>query len=127
MTSLRIMLIEDDSIIAQFLGDLLVSMGHEVCAVANNEADAAIVAARSKPDLMIVDAQLADGSGVAAVAQILSSGFVPHIFMTGDRYLLERMKPEAIVLRKPFNSHDLQRAIVRSRPAPVLPRPVRSE
>jgi DNA-binding NarL/FixJ family response regulator len=41
-------------------------------------------AARYKPDLMIVDAGLGHGSGVAAVEQILRAGPIAHMFISGD-------------------------------------------
>lgn len=114
MTALRILLAEDNAIIAMALADLLKGMGHEVCAITETESDAVAAADRYKPDLMIVDANLYEGSGISAVAKILAGGFVPHLFMTGDPDKVQNLVPRAIILRKPFKLNDLIRAIERS-------------
>jgi hypothetical protein len=41
-------------------------------------------ALRCRPDLIIVDAQLWEGNGASAVDEILGTGFVPHLFVSGD-------------------------------------------
>jgi hypothetical protein len=53
------------------------------------------------------------GTIEAAVAQILRTRFLPHIFMTGDVYRLG-VDPGAIVLQKPYALNQLKRAIVRA-------------
>ncbi|MBK5264229.1 MAG: response regulator [Alphaproteobacteria bacterium] len=122
VTSLRILIVEDDAVIAMSLGDLLIGMGHKVCATVESEADAVAAAVRHKPDLMIVDANLYEGNGISAIAKILLDGFVPHIFMTGDPYLVQALAPGAIILQKPFKLHDLVSAIERSLQLPAPPR-----
>ena len=49
MKALRVLVIEDDALIAMLLAELLAGMGHDVCATAATEAEAVIAAARSKP------------------------------------------------------------------------------
>ena len=71
MKSLRVLVIEDDALIAMLLSELLAGMGHAVCATAATESEAVTAAARYRPDLMIVDAGLGQGSGVSAVEEIL--------------------------------------------------------
>jgi CheY-like chemotaxis protein len=112
--ALRVLVVEDEALIGAFLAELLEGMGHGVCAVERTEADAVTAAARFGPDLMIVDAHLRDGSGVAAVEQILRTGFVPHVFISGDTLLNEILNPAAVVLRKPFADVELARAIQRA-------------
>ena len=114
MTALRILLVEDNAIIAMALADLLKGGGHEVCAIAETESEAVAAADRCKPDLMIVDPNLYEGSGVSAVEKILVGGFVPHLFMTGDASQVQELVPGAIILRKPFKFNDLLRAIEQS-------------
>ena len=84
MPALRILLVEDEAIVAMLFADLLVAMGHEVCAIEATEAGAVTAAVRCRPDLMIVDVHLMDGNGASAVAAILRAGFVPHVFVSGD-------------------------------------------
>jgi CheY-like chemotaxis protein len=111
MKALRVLVIEDDALIAMLLSELLASMGHDVCATAATEAEAVIAAARHRPDLMIVDAGLGRGSGVSAVEEILRAGPIAHVFISGDAGRVHTRKPNAVVVRKPFREAELARAI----------------
>ena len=46
---LRMVIVEDDDLIAMDLADLLLGMGHHVCAIASSEVDAVAAAARRRP------------------------------------------------------------------------------
>ncbi len=109
MRPLRILLAEDDEVMRAALTETLESLGHQVCATASTEAEAVAAAARSNPDLMVLDIRLAEGSGVAAVAAIQGSGHVPHVFMTGAK--LQRSFHGAPLLPKPFREADLVRSM----------------
>jgi DNA-binding response OmpR family regulator len=74
MKALRVLVVEDDALIAMLLGEMFPSMGHDVCATAATEAEAVSAATRYHPDLMIVDAGLGRGSGVSAMEEILRAG-----------------------------------------------------
>src|SRR3979411_28708 len=102
MKALRVLVIEDDALIAMLLSELLSTMGNDVGATAVSEAEAVIAAARYAPDLMIVDAGLGRGSGVSAVEEILRAGPVAHVFISGDAGRVHARKPNAVVVRKPF-------------------------
>jgi CheY-like chemotaxis protein len=101
MKPLRILVVEDDALIGMLLGEVLVGMGHEVCAIEANEADAVAAAARCRPDLMIVDARLGDESGIAAVAQILCTAPVPYMFISGDPASVRLLRPDAGLFKSP--------------------------
>jgi DNA-binding response OmpR family regulator len=107
----RVLVVEDDAMIASLLAEVLEGMGHEVCAIEATEADAVIAADRCRPDLMIVDARLGEGCGVSTVDRILCTGFVPHVFVSGNALRVQAMKPGALVIQKPFREADLARAI----------------
>lgn len=109
MHTLRILVAEDHAIIAMLLSEMLVAMGHDVCAVAGTEVEAVAAAARCKPDLMIADIRLADGSGIAAVRSILRSGPLPHLYISGS--IVEHRSPAMVVLQKPFREDQLAEAI----------------
>jgi two-component system, response regulator PdtaR len=112
MKALRVLIAEDDALIAILLAELLAGMGHDVCATAATEAEAVIAATRHGPDLMIVDEGLArGGSGVSAVEEILHAGPRAHVFLSGDTEKVRGRRPDAIVVRKPFREAELARAI----------------
>jgi len=108
---LRILVVEDDVLIASLLSDMLAEMGHKVCAVAATEADAVASAEALAPDLVIADARLRDGSGIAAVRRMLLAGPVAHIFISGERRLA--VPQGALLLLKPFSKGALVHAIGR--------------
>ena len=112
--ALRILVVEDDALIQMLVCETLVSMGHEICATASAEAEAVDAAARARPDLMIVDAHLGRGSGVAAVGRILADRWTPHVFVSGDKLSREGLHPRAVVLQKPYQDHDLAKAMARA-------------
>jgi CheY-like chemotaxis protein len=108
---IRVLIVEDDGMVAWLIGETIKGMGHEVCGITGCEEDAVAMSARERPDLLLVDAHLDVGSGVGAVRRILLHGPVPHIFMSGDALCVESLGPNALVLRKPFQDVDLEQAI----------------
>jgi CheY-like chemotaxis protein len=111
MARLSILVVEDEAIIGMLLTEVLTGMGHQVIGVVGKEAEAVALAAEYKPDLLIVDAGLTSGSGLSAVDTILATRFVPHFFTTGDVLKVRLLKPDAIILEKPFHENDLADAI----------------
>jgi DNA-binding response OmpR family regulator len=65
MKALRVLIVEDDALIGILLAEMLAEMGHVVCAIETTDADAVTAAVRCRPDLIIADVQLGDGSGVS--------------------------------------------------------------
>ena len=55
MTPLRILVVEDDAMIAMLFTEMLEGMGHDVCGSVASEAEAVAAARSLAPDLMIVD------------------------------------------------------------------------
>lgn len=121
MKALRVLVVEDEAIIAMLFADVLEAMGYDVCAVESTAAGAVAAAARCKPDLMIVDANLRGGSGVCAVAEILRGGFIPHLFVSGNPLRDLSLEKGAIMIQKPFVESDLVRAIQRALSASKMP------
>jgi len=113
-TKARILIIEDEAVIAMDLSDLVTAAGHEVCATATTAASAVEAARRERPDLVLADIQLADGSsGIDAVRDILTSFDVPVIFITAfpDRLLTGERPEPTFLITKPY-SPDMVRAAV---------------
>jgi CheY-like chemotaxis protein len=114
MNGLRTLVVEDDAMIGELLAETLAGLGHTVCAVESDVANAVAAAAHWRPDLMIVDVGLGEASGIVAVKEILRSGYVPHVFVTGDTVRGMPLGREAILIQKPFRVSDLERAIQRA-------------
>ena len=109
---MRVLIAEDDVLIGMLLRELLTAMGHEVCATALTEGHAVTAAIQNRPDLMIVDARLGEGSGISAVEQILrTTAPIAHLFVSGDARAVLARHPGAVVVRKPFREIELVRGI----------------
>lgn len=111
MRTLRILLVEDNVLIGRLLAEMLLELGHEVCAIEGTEVGAVAAAARFSPDLMIVDSHLGEGSGMGAVTAISRTGPIPHLFISGDGVRILALPPGTVSIQKPFYEADLVRAI----------------
>lgn len=112
--AMRVLVVEDDAVIGLLLAEMLVGMGHDVCAIEATEADAVSAAGRCKPDLMIVDVGLGEGSGLSAVETIFRSGPIPHVFVSGDVSKVRALRPSSNFIQKPYREADLARVIRRA-------------
>jgi len=102
----QIMIIEDEPLTAANLQVVVESLGHHVTGIARTHSQAVDLVQKEKPQLILSDVQLDDGSsGVDAVNEILGSYDVPVIFITGHpELLLTGQKPEpAFLIPKPFD------------------------
>jgi two-component system, response regulator PdtaR len=112
--ALRVLIVEDEAMIAMLLAEVLTGLGHEVYATEATEAGAVAAAARHQPELMIVDDELRRGNGIAAVEQITRSGFIPHVFVTGKSLRDRSLNPSVVVIQKPFTIPELVWGIKRA-------------
>ena len=110
----NILIIEDEPLTAFHLEELVRSLGHNVIGVARTHRDALVLAHDNKPDLLLTDIQLADGSsGVEAANEILGELEAPVIFVTGHPdLLLTGDKPEpTFLIAKPFSAETVKAVI----------------
>lgn len=110
----QVMIIEDEPMIMVQLEDLVLSMDHQVCGRATTHKEAIRAVQAHKPDLVLADIQLADGSsGVEAVAEILTQIDVPVIFITGfpERLLTGETTEPTYLVTKPFREETVKATI----------------
>lgn len=118
----RILVVEDESMIAMLLEDLLADLGYTVVSIAAT-IDAALAALEeNRIDLAMVDVNL---GGVMSfpVADALKRRGIPFLFTTGygQTGLSEPYAAEP-VLQKPFRSIELKealRALAKPQPGPA--------
>jgi CheY-like chemotaxis protein/DNA-directed RNA polymerase specialized sigma24 family protein len=106
MIASDVLIIEDEPLIAMDIEDLVTSLGHRVLGIARTQREAVRMAGELKPQLVLSDIQLADGSsGIDAVNDILDHFDVPVIFITAfPERLLTGERPEpAFLITKPFS------------------------
>ncbi len=114
MIASDILIIEDEPLIAMDLEEIVTSLGHSLVGVARTRDEAARIVARRKPQLVLSDIQLADGSsGIDAVNDILKDQDVPVIFITAfPERLLTGLRPEpTFLITKPF-SPEMVKALI---------------
>ena len=116
MSGLRILVVDDESLIAMALNDQLEYLGHEVIATASSGQEAIDLAAESQPDLVLMDVYLGGGlDGLDAAQRINAARATPIIILTGfpDKALVERGRDCGVVahLLKPIDLEDLRLAV----------------
>jgi CheY-like chemotaxis protein len=111
----RVLIIEDEAIIAMDLESLVSEAGHEVTGIARTRDGAVRLGLDQRPDLILADIQLADNSsGIDAVHDILGQfGDIPVIFITAfPERLLTGERPEpAFLITKPFEEEQVRTAV----------------
>jgi CheY-like chemotaxis protein len=111
----RILVIEDEAIIAMDIKAIVEEMGHHVTGIARTRASAVDLAAREKPDLILADIQLADNSsGIDAVNDILQQfDDLPVVFITAfpERLLTGRRPEPAFLITKPYAEEQVRSAV----------------
>lgn len=108
---MRILVVEDDMMIALLVEDMLVELGHDVVELAMRLPRAEELARSIEFDLAILDVNL-DGRKSFPVADILEDRGIPFLFATG--YGASGIDPAyagSPVITKPFLANDLQVAI----------------
>ncbi|MBW6401389.1 response regulator [Roseomonas sp. HJA6] len=105
------LILEEEGIVAVLLAEVLKGMGHGISAIVASEAAAVAASARRRPDLMIVTPRLRHGNGVSAVREIISTGFVPHIFVSSEDLDTHTLGPGATMIDKPYREIELADAI----------------
>jgi len=110
----RILIIEDEPIIALDLENLVTELGHKVVGTASTAKDAVAKAHSERPGLVLADINLGEGgSGIDAVSEILNSFDIPVIFITAyPEKLLTGERPEpTYLIAKPFLPETVQATV----------------
>lgn len=113
-TRARVLIIEDEPIIAMDIETIVRDLGHDVTSVAVTRDEAVASAMADRPGLVLADIQLADdSSGIDAVKDILAEFQVPVIFITAfPERLLTGERPEpTFLITKPFQRSTVKAAI----------------
>ena len=114
VASVRVLVIEDEAVIALDVAKIVRNAGHQVVGIAATERAAVDLAKKHNPHLVLADIQLRDGdSGIAAVREILKAVSAPVIFVTGfpERLLTGHGLEPAFVITKPFDPDMLKTAM----------------
>ena len=82
---MRVLIVEDEAIIALHLAILVAELGHEVCATAASAAGAIALATLHNPDVVLMDIRLAHGSsGIDAARELHAQQALRCIFLSAN-------------------------------------------
>ena len=116
MGQVRILIVEDEPLIAEDLRGHLEELGYSVVGHCDNALDAMAEIAMTKPDLLLLDINLGDGAdGVQLAEKVNVKHKLPFIFVTShsDKATVERVKsvrPAGFII-KPFDENELRTQI----------------
>lgn len=112
----RILVVEDEALIAMNLEDALTDLGHEVVGIAGRMDDALALAREVELDFAVLDITIADGRSFA-IADVLQERGIPFVFASGygSEGLADGYK-DASVLRKPYDAKELECIIAKLPP-----------
>ena len=108
---LRILVVEDEMLVAMNIEDMLLALGHEVAGIAGRLGAALALAEEGGFDLALLDVNLA-GEESFPLADALTARGIPFLFATG--YGMDGIAEAyraAPVLQKPFRLGDLEAAL----------------
>ncbi|WP_224249069.1 hybrid sensor histidine kinase/response regulator [Hyalangium gracile] len=117
VTGARVLIVEDESIIAKDIELSLKSLGYQVCGIADTGLGAIEKAEETRPDVALMDIRLrGDMDGIDAARRIHQRLSIPIVFLTAyaDEATLARAQlatPFGYIL-KPFDERDLHVSLV---------------
>lgn len=116
MSQLKILVVEDDPMIAESVQDILGVLKHEIVGVADDAEKAIAICNESLPDLALLDIQIGGDIDGVDLADLLNQNFqIPFIFTTAfaDNDTIARAKSKGPYgyLVKPYGIKDMNAAI----------------
>jgi CheY-like chemotaxis protein len=111
LSALRILIVEDEALVALEVESILSLAGHQPVAVADDLPSALAAVDEAWPDLALVDIQLAGGASGLEVAAALKAKGIPTLFATGNCPSEPRDDLAIGCLHKPFSDRSLMGAV----------------
>jgi CheY-like chemotaxis protein len=115
-TPLKILIVEDEAVVAADIKDRLIKLGYQVAGTTDSGQQATDMAVELKPDLVLMDIMLRGAmGGTQAASRIAGESKIPVVYLTAnadDENFLAALEsaPFGYVL-KPFEDRELQIAI----------------
>ena len=108
---LRVLIVEDEMLVAMNIEDMLLELGHEVAGLAGRLAPGLALVGEASFDVAMLDVNLA-GEQSFPIADLLAEKGIPYLFATGygAKGVVEAHR-HAPILQKPFRARDLELAL----------------
>lgn len=114
---MRILLVDDDQLI-RFVHQMFIERsGHEIVGVAEEESQAVNLALELKPDVIVMDIRLEDGTnGISAMKTIQETLSIPAIYISGNSDNKTMEEAEQTIMKafliKPVTQDEIAKALV---------------
>jgi two-component system, response regulator PdtaR len=112
---LKVLIAEDELMIADLIEETLIESGYEVCGIARTVDEAVALGELHKPDLAVLDVRLARGGRGPDIARLLKSkGKFGVLYATGDdaRNSMLTLTDGEASISKPYRTEDVVRALL---------------
>ena len=112
----RILIVEDEALVAWEISDMLRDLGHQICGVAATAEEAVRMAAAHRPDLILMDVTLrGPRDGIDAATEIQACRSVRILYVTAHSDPVTRARMEATgpvgILHKPYTDGEVEQVI----------------
>ena len=110
---LKVLIAEDNRIVAKLIEEILVEHGYEVCGIGRTVAEAVTLARYHKPDLAIIDQQLVVGElDIEVTAELAALDGMGILYTTGYvSYIKLTASDGHACLVKPYSPDELLRSL----------------
>jgi DNA-binding response OmpR family regulator len=110
---MKVLIAEDDLMIADLLEVALIRGGYEVCGIARMVSEAVHIAKRENPDLAVIDVHLAEGGMGTEIATLLDRrGTLGILYASGNAGDIELTASDGHArISKPYRPSDIVRAL----------------
>ena len=116
MAKIKILVVEDERIVAEDIKSTLQNLGYEVCSITSKGEEAIALAGEKRPELVLMDIMLASHMDGTEAAQAIYKNYdIPVVFLSAfaDTHVLKKAKvsnPFGYII-KPFTDRELYSAI----------------
>jgi DNA-binding response OmpR family regulator len=108
---LKVMIAEDDLMIADMIEESLIDAGYESCGIARTVTEGVALGRLHHPDLAIVDMRLADGGLGTDIVAELADLRIGILYASGNGEQVRRLAKGGCCIAKPYEIKSLLRAL----------------
>jgi DNA-binding response OmpR family regulator len=109
---LKVLIAEDDLMIADMIEASLMDAGYQVTGIARTVAEGVALGRENRPDLAVIDMRLANEElGTDIAAQLLDGPRIGILYASGNIHQVIRLADHDACIAKPYRTNDLLQAL----------------